>query len=158
MKNTQKHNNDYKNIASIDSNFSLNGNIDENTSYFKVTQKSGEIEMIINEQYIDYNDIENNAENVNENHEKHENDDLSEFSQYRDYEFDSDDDLESNLDSNFDFDIIFTPENNSELLQITEIKSKIVNRIKLNALDISYIKRLEDNDKFDLIKLFNHMV
>jgi len=152
MKNTQKHNNDYKNITSIDSNFSLNGSIDENTSYFKVTQKSGEIEMIINDPYIDYNDPENNTEN------DHVNDDLSEFSQYRDYEFDSNDDLESNLDFKFDFDIIFTPENNSELLQITEIKSKIVNRIKLNALDISYIKRLEDCDKFDLIKLFNHMV
>jgi hypothetical protein len=156
MKNTQKHNNDYKNITSIDSNFSLNGSIDENTSYFKVTQKSGEIEMIINEPYIDYNDPENNTENDDVNND--ENDDLSEFSQYRDYEFDSNDDLESNLDFKFDFDIIFTPENNSELLQITEIKSKIVNRIKLNALDISYIKRLEDCDKFDLIKLFNHMV
>jgi hypothetical protein len=43
-------------------------------------------------------------------------------------------------------------------LILDEIKSKIVNKIKLNALDISHIKKLEDNDKFDLIKLFNHMV
>jgi hypothetical protein len=146
--------------------------MDENSSYLKLAQKRGEIEMIVNEPYIDYNDDVNNYDSDNGdngdniNHINNENncgndsdDELSEFIAYRDNEFESDnDELENVLDSNFEFDIIFTPEKNSELLQITEIKSKIVNRIKLHALDLSHIKRLDNNEKFDLIKLFNHMV
>lgn len=151
----QKYINDYDNIISVDSNFSLNDTaIDENSSYLKVTQKNGEIEMIINEPYIDYNnvkDVNDDNKNVDDS-----DDNLSEFSEYCDYG--NYDDLEHCLDFKFDFDIIFTPEKNSELLQITEIKSKIVNRLKLNALDLSHIKKLDDNEKFDLIKLFNHMV
>jgi hypothetical protein len=158
MENIQKGVKDYNNIVSIDSNFSLNdSNIDDNVSYFKVTQKNGEIEMVLNEPYIDYNDL-NNHDN-NENKEVDNSDDnLSEFSQYREFEHDYEDDLECGLDFNFDFDIIFTPDNNSELLKLTEIKSKIVNRIKLNAMDLSHIKKIEDDEKFSLIKLFNHMV
>jgi hypothetical protein len=152
MEKPQKYINDYKNIISIDSNTSLNDNIDENNSSFKITQKNGEIEMIVNEPYIDY---DNPKENENDN------DNLSEFSQYRDHDFESDDDLESSLDSTlefiFDFDIIYKPENNIEMLENIEIKSKIVNRIKLNALDLQNIKKLNDNEKFELIKLFNHM-
>ena len=155
MENIQKGVKDYNNIVSIDSNFSLNdSNIDDNVSYFKVTQKNGEIEMVSNEPYIDYNDLNNHDSNDDSN-----DDNLSEFSQYREFEND-DDDLECGLDFDFnlDFDIIFTPENNSELLKLTEIKSKIVNRIKLNAQDLSHIKKIEDDEKFSLIKLFNHMV
>jgi len=173
MKKNQNYINDYNNIMSVDSNFSLNDSIEANTQYLKITQKNGEIEMIVNEPYIDYNNIndrDNNNDHDNDNDRDNDNndrngtyvddsaDDLTEFSQYRDHDFESDDDLESTLDFKFDFDIIFTPEKNSELLQITEIKSKIVNRIKLNALDLFYIKKLDDNEKFDLIKLFNHMV
>jgi len=150
MEKPQKYINDYKNIISIDSNTSLNDNIDENNSYFKITQKNGEIEMTVNEPYIDY-------DNPNDN----DNDNLSEFSQYRDHDFESDDDLESSLDSTlefiFDFDIIYKPENSIEMLENIEIKSKIVNRIKLTALDLQNIKKLDDNEKFELIKLFNHM-
>jgi hypothetical protein len=152
METNQKYITDYKNIISIDSNNNLNDNIDENNSSFKITQKNGEIEMIVNEPYIDY---DNPKENENDN------DNLSEFSQYRDHDFESDDDLESSLDSTlefiFDFDIIYKPENNIEMLENIEIKSKIVNRIKLNALDLQNIKKLDDNEKFELIKLFNHM-
>ena len=155
MEKPQKYINDYKNIISIDSNTSLNDNIDENNSSFKITQKNGEIEMIVNEPYIDY-------DNHNDNNDNNNNDELSEFSQYRDHDFESDDDLECSLDSTlefiFDFDIIYKPENSIEMLENIEIKSKIVNRIKLNALDLQYIKKLDDNDKFELIKLFNHMV
>lgn len=159
MEKPQKYINDYKNIISIDSNTSLNDNIDENNSSFKITQKNGEIEMIVNEPYIDYNNLNNNE---NDNDNDNDNDNLSEFSQYRDHDFESDDDLECSLDSTlefiFDFDIIYKPENSIEMLENIEIKSKIVNRIKLTALDLQYIKKLDDNDKFELIKLFNHMV
>jgi hypothetical protein len=170
MENNQTYINDFKNITSVDSNFSINDSMDENSSYFKVTKKTGEIEMIVNEPYVDYNDDDlvnyGSDQCEDTNHVNHDNkgdndsdDELSEFIAYRDNEFESDDDeLEHSLDFKFDFDIIFTPEKNSELLQITEIKSKIVNRIKLHALDLSHIKKLDDNDKFDLIKLFNHMV
>jgi hypothetical protein len=167
MIKNQNYINDYNNIMSVDSNFSLNDSIEANTHYFKITKQNGEIEMIINEPYIDYNNLnvnDNNHRNDNDNNDRDctyvddSDDDLTEFSQYRDHDFESDDDLESTLDFKFDFDVIFTPEKNSELLQITEIKSKIVNRIKLNALDLSYIKKLDDNEIFDLIKLFNHMV
>jgi len=160
----QKYISNYDNIISIDSNSSLNDTaLDENSSYLKVTQKNGEIEMIINEPYLDYNNI-NNINNDNKNVDDSD-DNLSEFSEYEENNYDGDygdygnyDDLEHSLDFKFDFDIIFTPEKNSELLQITEIKSKIVNRLKLNALDLSHIKKIDDNEKFDLIKLFNHMV
>lgn len=155
METNQQYINDYKNIISIDSNTSLNDCIDENNSCLKVTQKNGEIEMIINEPYIDYNNLNNDNNNDSVD------DDLSEFSQYREHDFESDDDLESSLDSTlefiFDFDIIYKPDNNIEMQELIEIKSKIVNRIKLSALDLQYIKKLNDNDKFDLIKLFNHM-
>ena len=139
METNQKYINDYKNIISIDSNNNLNDNIDENNSSFKITQKNGEIEMIINEPYIDYDNLNNN-ENDNDN----DNDNLSEFSQYRDHDFESDDDLECSLDSTlefiFDFDIIYKPENNIKLFEIIKFKNIIQN-----------IKKLNDNDKFDLI-------
>jgi len=117
------------------------------SSDLQVAYKNGEIEMIPPPHYIDFNDINND-------------DDLSEFSEYKDNDFVNYDYLEETLDStvDFDFDIIFTPENNSELLQINEIKHKIVNKIKLSFLELSYIKKMEDSDKFSLIKLFNHMV
>lgn len=124
-----------------------------------IEKKQGEIEMTENEPYIDYNELDKyDNEDVNEDVNVNDNDSdiLSEFSEYKDNEFYTDDDLESCFD--FDFDIIFTPENNSDLLQLTEIKSKIVHRIKLNALDLQHIKNLGDSAKFDLIKLFNHMV
>ena len=126
--------------------------------------KQGEIEMTNNEPYIDYNELDkydndDHAEHGNYNdNDEYDSDNLSEFSEYKDNEFYTDDELESCFDFNFDFDIIFTPENNSDLLQLTEIKSKIVNRIKLNILDLQHIKKLDDSEKFDLIKLFNHMI
>jgi hypothetical protein len=129
-------------------------------------KKQGEIEMTNNEPYIDYNDYNDynevdkydQSEELNKNDHDNESDKLSEFSEYKDNEFYSDDELESCFDFNFDFDIIFTPENNNDLLQLTEIKSKIVNRIKLNALDLQHIKNLGNSEQFDIIRLFNHMV
>ena len=137
-----------ENIISLDSN-GTNGSIaNENLDCIKITHKNGVDNVRDNEVVSEYNDDDNDND-----------DELSEFIAYRDNEFESDnDDLEHSLDFKFDFDIIFTPEKNSELLQITEIKSKIVNRIKLHALDLSHIKTLDNNEKFDLIKLFNHMV
>ena len=89
-------------------------------------------------------------------------DNLSEFIEFKNFDFnkdeDCDDELDSVLDFNFDFDIIFSPENNNEIIQLTEIKSKIINKIKLNSLDMSYIKKLNNQDQFELIKIFNHMV
>ena len=86
-------------------------------------------------------------------------DELSEFIAYRDHEFESDDDeLDSVLDFKFDFDIIFTPENNSQLDHLTEIKTKIINKIKLSKIDLSYIQKIDEDDQFELIKIFNHMV
>jgi hypothetical protein len=114
----------------------------------------GQIEMIESEPYIDYNECgECDLENYYDN-----SDQLSEFSEYREKDFDKEDDLDSCLDFQFDFDIVFTPENKSKLLQVTEIKSKIVNRIKLNAQDLLHIKYMEHDEKMDIIKLFNHMV
>jgi hypothetical protein len=145
----------YNHIISMDSNdsnFSINNSVETKSPDFNgVNHKNREIEMVKPEPYIDFNDL--NGFNDSD-------DDLSEFSEFKDNNFDCNDYLEEtlDLDLNFDFDVIFTPENNSEILQFIEIKNKIVNRIKLNALDLSYIKKLEDSDKFDLIKLFNHMV
>jgi len=86
-------------------------------------------------------------------------DELSEFIAYRDHEFESDDDeLDSVLDFKFDFDIIFSPENNSQLDHLTEIKTKIINKIKLSKIDLSYIQKIDEDDQFELIKIFNHMV
>jgi len=137
MKNIQ-------NQTKVDTNFSIN-----NDTYEK-DEKHGEIELTNNK-------IINCETKYNYDHdedEDDEDDELSEFTQYRDHDFESDDDLESSLD----FDIIYKPTNNIELIQMIEIKSKIVNRIKLNTFDLLYIKKLNDNDKFDLLKLFNHMV
>jgi hypothetical protein len=128
-------------------------NVDSNSPHFIVTHKNGEIEMVEPEPYIDFNNIGNyDSENSDDN--------LSEFSEYKDDDFDKNDYLEETLDLDFDldFDSMFTSENNSEILQFIEIKNKIVHRIKLNVLDLSYIKKLADHDKFELIKLFNHMV
>jgi hypothetical protein len=144
----------YNYIVSIDSNFSINDSVESNSPspYFaKSTHKTGEIEMVRPEPYIDFNNL-NSFNDID--------DDLIEFSEFKDNKFDCNDYLEEtlDLDLNFDFDVIFTPENNSEILQFIEIKNKIVHRIKLNALDLLCIKKLEDRDKFDLIKLFNHML
>jgi hypothetical protein len=134
MENIQKH-------TKFDNNLSITNTRDE---------KQKGIEMI---NKLNKNEIVNND---------NDNDNLSEFSQYRDHDFESDDDLESSLDSTlefiFDFDIIYKPKNNIEMLENIEIKNKIVNRIKLNALDLQNIKKLDDNEKFELIKIFNHMM
>lgn len=144
-----------ENIISLDSN-GTNGSItDENLDCIKITHKNGH----------DGDDKKDNVrdnEVVSEYDDDHDDDDeLSEFIAYRDhdYEFESDDDeLDSLLDFKFDFDIIFTPENNSQLDHLTEIKSKIINKIKLSKTDLLYIQKIDEDDKFELIKIFNHMV
>jgi hypothetical protein len=116
----------------------------------------------------DYNDImisTNNQININID-DLNNSDDLSEFLEYKDSDLESDCELESELDSeldfNFDFDIIYEPsiaiDNNDKTTHFIEIKSKIINKIKLNVFDLLYIKKLDDDDKFELIKIFNHMM
>lgn len=105
----------------------------------------------------DYNDILNSS------------DDFSEFLEYKDSDLESDSELDSILDFNFDFDMVYDPNINNtnnntysiiddNKMHFIEIKSKIVNKIKLNANDLIYIKKLEDDEKFELIKIFNHIM
>jgi len=137
-----------ENIISLDSN-GTNGSItNENLECIKITHKNGHDNDVVSK----YNDEGDDDDDDDD-------DELSEFNAYRDHEFQSDDDeLDSLLDFKFDFDIIFTPENNSELDHLTEIKSKIINKIKLSKIDLSYIQKIEDCEKFELIKIFNHIV
>jgi hypothetical protein len=141
-----------ENIISLDSN-GTNGSItDEQLECIKITHKNGHDgheNICDNEVVSEYDD----------DHDIDDDDELSEFIAYRDNEFESDDDeLDSLLDFKFDFDIIFTPENNSELDHLTEIKTKIINKIKLSKSDLLYIQKIDEYDKFELIKIFNHMV
>ena len=141
-----------ENIISLDSNGSIT---DEQLECIKITYKNGH-------DGHDEKDKKDNAhdnEVVSEYDDDDDDDELSEFIAYRDNEFESDDDeLDSLLEFKFDFDIIFTPENNSQLDHLTEIKTKIINKIKLNKSYLFYIKKIEDCEKFELIKIFNHMV
>jgi hypothetical protein len=134
-----------ENIISLDSN-GTNGSItNENLECIKITHKNGHDNDVVSK----YNDEGDDCD-----------DELSEFIAYRDNEFESDDDdeLDSLLDFKFDFDIIFSPENNSQLDHLTEIKTKIINKIKLSKIDLLYIQKIDEDDKFELIKIFNHMV
>ena len=137
-----------ENIISLDSNGSNGSMVYENLECIKITHKNGVDNVRDNELVSEYDDDDDNDD-----------DELSEFNAYRDHEFQSDDDeLDSLLDFKFDFDIIFTPENNSQLDHLTEIKSKIINKIKLSKIDLLYIQKIDEYDKFELIKIFNHMV
>ena len=134
-----------ENIISLDSNDSI---ADQKLDCIKITYKNGKDKVDDNDVVSEYNDEYDDC-----------NDELSEFIAYRDHEFESDDDeLDSTLDFKFDFDIIFTPENNSQLDHLTEIKTKIINKIKLSKIDLLYIQKIHEDDKFELIKIFNHMV
>ena len=141
-----------ENIISLDSNGSIT---DEQLECIKITYKNGH-------DGHDEKDKKDNAhdnEVVSEYDDDDDDDELSEFIAYRDNEFESDnDELDSLLDFKFDFDIIFTPENNSQLDHLTEIKTKIINKIKLSKIDLLYIQKIDEHDKFELIKIFNHMV
>jgi hypothetical protein len=66
-----------------------------------------------------------------------------------------DSDLDSDLDFMFDFDIIYNPENNNDMNNFIEIKTKIVNKIKLNKDDLTRIHHANDIVKFEIIKWFN---
>ena len=145
-----------ENIISLDSN-GTNGSItDEQLECIKITYKNGH----------DGHDEKDKKDNAHDNEvvseyddDDDDDDELSEFIAYRDNEFESDnDELDSLLDFKFDFDIIFTPENNSQLDHLTEIKTKIINKIKLSKIDLLYIQKIDEHDKFELIKIFNHMV
>jgi hypothetical protein len=113
----------------------------------------------------DYNDImENNNKstlnkyNDNVGNSDDNSDDLSEFLEYKDSDLE-DDELDSILDFNFDFDIVYSPNSiNDKSHRFMEIKSKIVNKIKLNAVDLIYIHKLDHDEKLEIIKIFNHMV
>jgi hypothetical protein len=111
----------------------------------------------------DYNDVFTSTNNSN-NLENLDNidDELSDFLEYKDSDLESDSELDSELDFIFDFDIVYEPsigiDNNDKTKHFIEIKNKIINKIKLNANDLIYITKLDENDKFELIKLFNHMM
>ena len=133
-----------ENIISLDSNGTNGSIVNENLECIKITHKNKEDNVPDNEVVSEYEDDDDDDDD----------DELSEFNAYRDHEFQSDDDeLDSLLDFKFDFDIIFTPENNSELDHLTEIKSKIINKIKLSKIDLSYIQKIDEYDKFELIKI-----
>jgi len=143
-----------ENIISLDSN-GTNGSItDEQLECIKITHKNGHDGNDGQENICDNEVVSEYDDDIDDD-----DDELSEFIAYRDNEFESDDDeLDSLLDFKFDFDIIFTPENNSQLDHLTEIKSKIINKIKLSKIDLLYIQKIDEDDKFELIKIFNHMV
>ena len=133
-----------ENITSLDSNGSITN---ENLECIKITHKNKEDNVRDNDVISEDDDDDDDD------------DELSEFIAYRYHEFESDDDeLGSLLDFKFDFDIIFSPENNSQLDHLTEIKTKIINKIKLSKSDLSYIQKINEDDKFELIKIFNHMI
>lgn len=149
-----------ENIISLDSNGSIT---DEQLECIKITYKNGHDghdgydghDKKDKKENICDNDVVSEYDDDDDDHD----DELSEFIAYRDKEFESDDDeLDSLLDFKFDFDIIFTPENNSQLDHLTEIKTKIINKIKLSKSDLFYIQKIDEYDKFELIKIFNHMV
>ncbi len=143
-----------ENIISLDSNGSNGSMVNENLECIKITHKNGHDGHDKKENICD-NDVVSEYDDDDDD----EDDELSEFIAYRDKEFESDDDeLDSLLDFKFDFDIIFSPENNSQLDHLTEIKTKIINKIKLSKSDLFYIQKIDEYDKFELIKIFNHMV
>lgn len=79
----------------------------------------------------------------------------SDFEKY-DCEVEKKDDLDSELDFQFDFDIINNDENNMELDKYYKIKNKIINNIKLNKNDLVHIQYANNGIMFELIKLFNN--
>jgi hypothetical protein len=159
MSITNHYNNSFSdsNIISIDSNSSLN----DNMKYIKVYE--GDFNYIKNE-IIDsnfYNDDHNNDE-----------DNLSQFSgfsyitDFEDYDKDKLEenlgcktfsDLDSDFDFMFDYDIIYNPEHNNktDTNYLSEIKNKIMNKVKLNKTELLHIQYADETTKFEIIKLFN---
>lgn len=158
MNSSSHFNNSFSadNIISIDSNTSLSDNI----KYIKVYE---------NETFnIDNHD--NNDDNDDDN--------LSQFSGFtynKDFEDNDDDKLEQNLGSNtlsdldseldfmFDYDIIYDSKNNKHINDcnyhfLSEIKSKIMNKIKLNEKDLLDILYSSEATKFEIIQVFNILI
>lgn len=155
MNSSSHFNNSFSvdNIISIDSNTSLSDNIKYITVY------------------------ENNTFNI-DNHDDNDDDNLSQFSGFtynKDFEDNDDDKLEQNLTSNtfsdldseldfmFDYDIIYDSKNNKHINEcnydfLSEIKSKIMNKIKLNEKDLLDILYSSEATKFEIIKLFNILI
>ena len=134
----------------METTYSINNNDNDNET----------IEMI---NLIERIDIANNDD------EDDDEDELSEFTENdfeKGYEGKDDDSLENTIHSEldsvldfiFDYDIIATPEKFYELYHFTKIKNKIVNKIRLDKNDLSYIKKVDDSKKFELIKLFNYVL
>ena len=145
------------NIMSIDSNSSLN---DNNIKYIKICEDNN------------FNCIKNEVFDIDEE------DNLSQFSGFsynKDYDQDHDhdkleqtlvsnelsdlgSDLDSELDFMFDYDIIYNFKDCNIVENdyfLSEIKSKIKNKIRLNKKDLLHVQYSSEGSKFELIKLFN---
>ena len=159
MNTTTNHfNNSFteSNIVSIDSNSSLNEN---HVKYIKVREdchiKIDEEDKLSQFSGFSYNkDFQHGDGGYSYNYDN--DSDILEQNIDTDMQSELDSDLDSDLDFIFDFDIIYNPENNSDLNNLIEIKSKIVNKIKLNKSDLTRIQDANDDVKFEIIKLFNH--
>jgi hypothetical protein len=143
------------NIVSLDSNNSLNDTI----KYVKAYENS--LKNIKNSVLSSFDSLHNDDE-----------DKLSQFSGFsyvKDFEdYDKDKleenlicknsyDLDSELDFLFEFDTIYNPEDNNktDTYYLSEIKNKIVNKIKLNDKDLLHIQYANETTKFEIIKLFS---
>ena len=143
------------NIVSLDSNNSLNDTI----KYVKAYENS--LKNIKNSVLSSFDSLHNDDE-----------DKLSQFSGFsyvKDFEdYDKDKleenlicknsyDLVSELDFLFEFDTIYNPEDNNktDTYYLSEIKNKIVNKIKLNDKDLLHIQYANETTKFEIIKLFS---
>ena len=157
------------NIISIDSNTSGN---EANIKYIKVPESSFNCIKNDNDNFDDIDDVDDVDDDDDDKLSQ-----FSGFSYYKDYEYYDNDVLEQNLevktfypdtgsdlgseldselDFKFDFDIVYNSENNYQLNSLTEIKTKIANKIKLSKKDLLHIQYSDEGTKFELIKLFNH--
>lgn len=148
------------NIVSIDSNNSLNDNI----KYIKAYENS--LNNIKNSVLSSFDSLHNDDE-----------DNLSQFSGFSyindiDVENEENDKLEENLvcknssdldtelDFIFDCDTIYSNSKSKSKqiyddVYLSEIKNKIVNKIKLNDKDLLHIRYANETTKFVIIKLFS---
>lgn len=158
MNTTTNHfNNSFteSNIVSIDSNSSLN---DNHVKYIKVREdydfKIDEEDKLSQFSGFSYNkDFQHGDGGYSYNYDN--DSDILEQNIDTDMQSVLDSDLDSDLDFLFDYDIIYNPKNNSDLNNLIEIKTKIVNKIKLNKDDLTHIQHANDHVKFEIIKLFN---
>lgn len=161
MNTTTSHfNNSFteSNIVNVDSNSSLNEN---HIKYIKVREdnhkKLDEEDKLSQFSGFSYNkDLQHGDGCHSYNYNYDVDSDILEQNIDADMQSVVDSDLDSDLDFIFDYDIIYNHENNNDVDNLIEIKSKIVNKIKLNNNDLTRIQYTNEGTKFEIIKLFNH--